>query len=261
MSQYANAEPETDGFRLIAEAEPLTDFVDALDALVDEIKLQVSPGGIRARAVDPANVACCQVDLSPDAFAEYDADGGELIGLNLARLDDVLGFADDDDLVMLDLDKETRKLNIQVEGLDYTLALIDPDMIRQDPEIPDLELGTDVVMEGRDLSRGVDAADMASDHVRLLGDPDADSVEMRAEGDKDDAALELNRDDLTPNSEIADTEGLYSLDYLKDLRKPVPADTPVRLRFGTDVPLKLNYEYADGAGDVLFMLAPRLEKN
>src|SRR6056297_4364413 len=153
-------------FKAIVSAETLTSALDSISVLVDECKIHLEEDGLEIRAVDPANVGMVDLSLDSAAFESYEADGG-LIGVNLSRLEDIAGMADAGQLVHLELDEETRKLHIAIDGLEYTLALIDPDSIRQEPDLPDLDLSSHVVIEGKDINRAVTAADMVSDHIAL----------------------------------------------------------------------------------------------
>jgi proliferating cell nuclear antigen len=169
-------------------------------------------------------------------------------------------MADKDDLIQMALDPETRKLLIEFGGLEYTLALIDPDSIRQEPDIPDLDLPARVVLEGSDIDRAVRAADMVSDHVELIVDADDEIFRVHAEGDTDNVDLDLGRDDLI-DLEAGAADSLFSLDYLKDLNKAIPKDAEVEILLGEDFPAKFKYEYADGAATVTQMLAPRIQSD
>src|SRR5699024_9763689 len=146
-----------------------------------------------------------------------EADGG-VIGVNLSRLQDIAGMAGSDDLVHLELDEETRKLHISIDGLEYTLALIDPESVRQEPDIPDLDLPAKIVLEGRDINRAVKAADMVSDHIALGVAEDAEQFYVDAEGDTDDVHFELDTEDLIDLT-VGPAHSLFSLDYLKDMNK------------------------------------------
>ena len=208
-------------FKAIVSADTLKTTLDSVSVLVDECKIHLEEDGLEIRAVDPANVGMVDLSLSADAFESYEADGG-LIGVNLSRLEDIAGMADAGQLVSLELDEETRKLHIQIDGLEYTLTLIDPDSIRQEPDIPDLDLA--------------------------------------AEGDADDVHLELDRDDLIDLT-AADAHSLFSLDYLKDMDKAIPKDAEVTMELGEEFPVKMHFDIAEGMGHVTFMLAPRIQSN
>ncbi|MFD1646508.1 DNA polymerase sliding clamp [Haloarchaeobius litoreus] len=246
-------------FKAIVSAETLKTTLDSVSVLVDECKVHLDEDGIEIRAVDPANVGMVDLRLSAEAFESYEADGG-VIGVNLSRLEDIAGMADAGQLVELELDEETRKLHIQIDGLEYTLALIDPDSIRQEPDIPDLDLSAEIVIEGKDINRAVKASDMVSDHIALGVDADDELFYVDAEGDTDDVHLELTTEQLI-DLQAGDARSLFSLDYLKDMNKAIPADAEVTLELGAEFPLKITFPIAEGQGSVLFVLAPRIQSD
>ena len=244
-------------FNAIVSADTLGAALDSVGVLVDECKVRLEADGLTIRAVDPANVGMVDLELSAAAFESYETDGG-VIGVNLDRLADIVGMGDADQLVHLELDEETRKLHISLDGLEYTLALIDPDSIRQEPDLPELDLSAEVVIEGRDIDRAVTAADMVSDHIALGVDADAEEFYVDAEGDTDDVHLELGREDLialTPG----EARSLFSLDYLDDMNKAISSDAEVTMELGEEFPVKMHFGYAEGDGHVTFMLAPRIQ--
>ena len=246
-------------FKAIVRAERLQSTLGSVGVLVDECKIHLDEGGIEIRAVDPANVGMVDLTLEAEAFESYEADGG-LIGVNLVRLQDIAGMADSGQLVELELDEETRKLHISIDGLEYTLALIDPESIREEPDLPDLDLSSTIVIEGRDIDRAVTAADMVSDHIEL-GVNEADELfYVKAEGDTDDVHLELDTEDLI-DLVAGEASSLFSLDYLQDMNKAIPKDAEVTMELGEEFPVKLHFDIAEGEGSVTYMLAPRIQSN
>jgi len=246
-------------FKAIVSAVILQDALDAVSVLVDECKIRLTEDDFAIRAVDPANVGMVDLALATSAFESYSADD-TVIGVNLAKLQDFVGMAKGDQLVELELDAETRKLNIRMDGLSSTLALIDPDSIRQEPDIPDLDLPAEVVLEGAQFDRGIKAADMVSDHVQLLVDDSAEAFHIHAQGDADDVDFELGVEDLIALTAGA-ADSLFSLDYLKDMNKAVPRDAELTIELGEEFPVKLSYIFADADGSVTYMLAPRIQSN
>jgi len=246
-------------FKAIVRAERLQSTLDSVGVLVDECKIHLDEGGIEIRAVDPANVGMVDLSIDAEAFESYEADGG-LIGVNLVRLQDIAGMADSGQLVELELDEETRKLHISIDGLEYTLALIDPESIREEPDLPDLDLSSTIVIEGRDIDRAVTAADMVSDHIELGVDAADEVFYVEAEGDTDDVHLELDGEDLI-DLVAGDASSLFSLDYLQDMDKAIPKDAEVTMELGEEFPVKLHFDIAEGEGEVTYMLAPRIQSN
>jgi len=246
-------------FKAIVGASTFQDALDSVSVLVDECKIRLNEEELSIRAGDPANVGMVDLTLEAAAFESYEADGG-VIGVNLARLEDIAGMANSGDLIHLELDEETRKLHIEIDGLSYTLALIDPESIRQEPDIPELDLPAEIVVEGAQLDRGVTAADMVSDHIRLRVAEADEAFLVEAEGDTDDVDLELTREDLIALT-AGPADSLFSLDYLKDMNKAIPGDAEVTVELGEEFPVKLHYGFGEGLGQVTFMLAPRIQSD
>lgn len=234
----------------------LKSAVETVSVLVDECKVHLDEEGLNIKAVDPANVGMVELRVPADSWESYSADG-ETIGLNLARFKDIIGMANKSDLIELDLDEETHKLRIEFEGLRYTLSLIDPDSIHQEPNVPDLDLPAEVVVAGEEIKRGVKAADMVSDHM-VFG-VDEDVFYMKAEGDTDDVRLDLGRDDVISIEMEDEARSLFSLDYLESMSKAIPGDAPVSMEIGVDYPVKMYFDISDGRGEVTYLLAPRIE--
>ncbi|MDS0295882.1 DNA polymerase sliding clamp [Halogeometricum luteum] len=246
-------------FKAIVSASTLRDALDSVSVLVDECKIRLNEDDLSIRAVDPANVGMVDLTLDAASFESYEADGG-VIGVDLSKLEDFVGMANSDQLVELELDEETRKLQIRIDGLTSTLALIDPDSIRQEPDIPDLDLAAEIVLEGAQLDRGIKAADMVSDHVRLRVDDEEDSFHIQAQGDTDDVDFQLDAEDLIDLAS-GTADSLFSLDYLKDMNKAIPKDAEVTMELGEEFPVKLHYRIAEGQGNVTYMLAPRIQSD
>ena len=246
-------------FKAIATKSEHESFTDPISQLVEECKVNLNEDGLHVRAVDPANVGMVESNAHAGGFESYEADGG-LIGLNVDRFEDVIGMANSGDLVHLELDEETRKLTIQIEGMEFTLALIDPDSIRAEPDIPDLDLTSEIVLEGRQIDRGIKAADMVSDHITLAVDEKEELFEIEAEGDTDDVHIGLERDDLI-DLQVGPARSLFSLDYLKDMSKAIDAGDEVTIELGEEFPVKLAFATEEGNVDVQYMLSPRIQSN
>jgi proliferating cell nuclear antigen len=99
---------------------------------------------------------------------------------------------------------------------------------------------------------------MVSDHIGIQMVEEDGRLSIDAEGDTDNVRLDLQDDDLQSVT-LADARSVFSLDYLKDLVRTMPRGVDVSLRFGSDFPLIIDYEIADGDGHVTRMLAPRIQ--
>jgi len=249
-------EPPT-SFQATIHVAHLKTILTSLRALVDEARIRVTEDGLTVRAVDSANVAMDDLELEAAAFESFEASPGTL-GLNLDRLADPVRLASKDDLVQLFLDPESGKLIVVVDGLRYSMACINSRTIRAEPTLPEFDLPAAVTVDRDTLQRGVKAADLVADHVRIRMEADGDALVIEADGDTDAVTLELDGDDIEILA-AGEASTLFSLDYCKKLVQTIPAGTPVTLTLGEDFPLILSYELADGDGTITRMLAPRIE--
>lgn len=245
--------------RLTAPAGDLIAMLEPLAQLVTETRMHVSEDGLVMPMVDPANVGMVKVNAPASAFDTFETHTDLELGFNLSRVMDLLSIPESDDRVTVTFDSERRKLRVEGErGFEATLALIDPDSIRESAEQPDLDLPAEIVIEPDHLEQARRAADMVSDHICFGVDPDEEVFFASAEGDTDDVKLELERDDLVDLT-AEKARSLYSLDYVTDIAKPIPSDTEVTIELGEEFPMLLSYDLLDGQVSVETMIAPRIQ--
>lgn len=232
-------------------------------ALLHEAKVHFDSDGVHVTAVDAATVA--QFDdttLSPRAFEAYTAEGQAVIGIAFDNLIDKLGPASKDELVEFEVDMATRHLRLRYGSAEVTLAMIDPETVRSEPDSPDLDLPNTVTLTGAQLRRAVEVTKMVGDHIDIEADPDSREVTFRSQGDTDDADVTYDDADLDDPTVVAEeTVSIYSLGYLDALTKPIPDDSAVTLTFGEDLPMYLDWEAFDGAFTVRQMIAPRIQSH
>lgn len=238
-----------------------------LNTQLEEAKLDLNEDGLHAGGADPANVALVDAKLTRSAFESYTGNGGQ-VGVDLEKLIDVASMANNGDLINLDLDPETRKLDIQIEGLNYTCALIDPDSIREVPDIPEMDLSTTATAEGSELHRAVDATDLVSDYIKFIIDGDS-ATEFTVEGVGDTDSVDLTISEADDDVEEITTQleadeshsSMFDLEYISELFSEVDKDTPVTIEFGDDFPIQGSFGFADGTGSAEVMSAPRIQSD
>jgi proliferating cell nuclear antigen len=81
---------------------------------------------------------------------------------------------------------------------------------------------------------------------------------MSSEGDTDD--VEYEPDDYI-DIEGEPVASLFSLDYMKDMNKAIPKGAGVVIELGDEMPIKMHYDFAEGLGNVTYMLAPRIQSD
>lgn len=247
---------ESTTFHAALSADRLRTALDPVAALVDECRVRFDEDGLRVAATDPATVALVDARLRPGAFETYRAESGRF-GLDLERFLDVVGVGARDDAVEMVLDPETRRLRVSIGDLSYSLALLDPDTVREPPDPAEMEydLPAGASVPADLLDRGVDAAEMVGDHVAVGVETEDPAVVLHADGDTDEASLRVPESDVD-RFEAADVESLFSLSYLRSMCRAIPSGTTVALDVGREAPLSLSFDPTDDVS-VDYLLAPR----
>jgi len=127
---------------------------DLLSVLVDECKVRFDADDdedpeVHVRAVDPANVGMVEVRIPADAFDAYEVEESTVIGLPLSELTTITDYArkggnGDNPGDPVIVEQVGKRIYVRVEPEDKwnrtgSFFEIDPDSIRQEPDIPDLD--------------------------------------------------------------------------------------------------------------------------
>lgn len=237
-------------------AEPLKKWLTSIGSLADEFILNVSETGLLCEAVDPANVAMVRASLGGNAFESFDGDSHRL-GIALEKMEETLSKAGSDELVSLTLDEETRKLTIEYGRLKRDMALIDPDAIRNEPDIPDLDETVSVSCPNSEFSTALWTCGLIGEHVNIEANAAAGTVRFHVSGDTDDVEHLIDSETLLDGSKITeDADSLYSLTYLEDIKRGLHGEE-VEMELATEFPMILRSDIGD-YGRATYMCAPRL---
>lgn len=267
---------------------------DTLDVLVDECKFRFEDDEATVTAVDPANVGMVDLHIPAEAFDAYDVPGSHVVGLNLDRLDTTTGYArkggnstdDPGDPVLLE--QVGRRIYVRVEPEDRmtrtgSFMSIDPDSIRQEPDIPELRLPWEGEVDASQFRDALKEIKKRFDHVRLspvveetgdatLGEDDGGYLSMyameRGEG-TDGERYVREEDEFRTQEKVLSGDGdeddasLYSLDYLADMADAIvrAGFETVNLRLGDEFPLKMEFHESRWGISGTFMLAPRISSD
>ena len=264
-------ESEELDFQSIIEAGSLDTWLDHVSMFHYEFRLHITPEGYSTRVVDTAGVGMIDTRLDKTAFESHKSgptgEGSIILGVNIERIQDVLGLVSSDQLVEVTFDDESRMLHLNAGEVSQSVALIDPETIQQEPDMPDLDVPTEVVLPGRSLDTATKAADLVSKTI-TIGYYDGDSENRQeglffsAEGDIDDTLVEPDEQSV---ESCGETETMLSVDYLKTLTKQVPKDGDVRITVGKEHPTQFDFTAEDQRGEETIestvIIAPRIPSN
>ena len=242
-------------FQVEVKTETLKELISVLSTLVDEAKFNITEDGINVKAVDPAHVAMVDLDLKNTAFEEYKDSETEL-GVDINRLNDVLKLAKPADLITINHDEEKNRLILKVENITRRMSLVDTTGM-SDPKVPNVPLPVKVVIKTSELGQGIKASESIADHISLSVTPEG--FELSSEGETDSVNLKLTKDLLEKLECKESVKSLFSLDYFSNMIRSVSSSDKITMHLGTDYPVKLEFEIAQGNGHVEYLLAPRIE--
>jgi proliferating cell nuclear antigen len=260
-------DPGADVAQIVTDGATIKPFLTALSVVDYEVKLQVTERGIGTTIVDPANVFAADVFLNADEFETYDVERETTLGVSVQDLQSLVRRArkgQDDELT---LSLRQREITATVaRGYDNhevvsngTMDLIDPDSIRQEPKMPDVDC---------DVSVGIDTAAFKDALSYAVGEKEY--LEFAVKGvNQHTNALYLGGETDTREESVAidgidadRCEGsLYSKDYLKNILKGITAIDPDAVGLTFDVELPATFTATSGGLSVEYLLAPRIHKD
>ena len=241
-----------------ANAKMFKDCIDALVTLIDEGEFDVSPEGIRLRAMDPSQIAMVDFNLPKSAFEKYAVNKNMKIGLNLDDLSKITNRYRSGDRLIMRLDEEKNRMELIFKGKStrrFNLPLLD--LSTTAPKEPKIDFDSKIRVSGNVLKESLKDASLVSSHVILKINSDGFNIE--AQGDKGEVLIESKKADdvLMEHTTNRESRAMFPLEYLNDLLKATNPDSIVALDLKSDAPLRIEYPIGDAT--VIYYLAPRIE--
>jgi proliferating cell nuclear antigen len=233
----------------------LKSSIDAVSNMIDEAGVNVTEDGIRLKAMDPAHVALVDLELSKDAFDEYEATEPLVLGLDLERFNTILKRCGSDK-IFLQFDSDNNALSIKFKNSStrtFSLPLIE--VSEEELKVPTLEFPCKIEIDPRILSEGIKDAEIVSDHVVLR--VDENTLYISAKGDLGNVEVKVSKDEAKLFEVSQSCRSMFSIEYLKDMIKASDVAESVRIFLGDNIPVKMDF-IAENAR-LSFLLAPRIE--
>jgi len=242
----------------LAEPRTLVDSINVISEIVNEVRFKISSDKIDLVAMDPANVAMIDFKLFSSAFSEYHVDKEHELCVSLDALKSVLRRVKPSDMLTIELDEEKNKLKIQLKSDNvrtFNLALIDIE--EKEQKIPNLDFNATVETASMTFDEAIQDADVVADAVLIKALSDRFIIE--GESNMNNVIAEIPKDEET-TVVIKSAEGSvskYSIEYLKKIVKGGKLASKVKLQFGNDYPLRVDY-FVEDKLNLGFILAPRV---
>jgi len=242
------------------ETKVFQSIVEALGKIVNEIALIADPDKVTMKAMDPAQVALIIVTLEKDAFLEYEVEGTESLGFNIANIMKFLKRAKKGYQLEMGTEEEGARLKIVLKGnliKRYSITNLDV----PEPEVPDLEsldFKVRASVLASVLNNTIRDAEAIGDSIEFEA-PDTDTLLLKAIGaGSEGATTKLTRASTALIELEVDepSKGIYDLTFLKNILSLTKVSDTVEIRFSSDAPLYLKFNVVAG-GVVEYLLAPQ----
>jgi proliferating cell nuclear antigen len=228
----------------------LSDAINIISELVNEVKIKITSEGFSIVAVDPANVSLVIFKLPRYAFSQYE-DENQVWGVNLSDLKKILKRATTGASIVFEQEENQLKISIfdKIKRV-FNMSLIEID--NEDKNEPELNFSCKVEMDSTTFTQAIEDCDVVADTCNLICGNGFFIVE--GSGNLNSARAEFSGDE-------AKMQGVgkskYSLEYLKKFIKAAKISDKVIINFSEDYPLRLDFPGNDmGIG---FILAPRVD--
>lgn len=241
-----------------------------VSSMADEAKWRFDEAGVRVKVVDPANVGLVSIEIPANAFDVYDVDGSETVGFRHKALRKSMNLArhspGSSDAVRVDAKDGQATVSVEREfgdtGVDHrqTFTTINPDSVREEPNLPGVELPNSVVVGTRALNEVVSSM-RGRNGIRIGGG----SGKLYLADEPDAETDRLSASKLDGEASIDDTEAdsIVSMDYLENVTSALYRSHigEVEVRWGDEFPVRFIFE-SDIDGDTVMtgemMIAPRI---
>lgn len=275
--------PETDddaAVSILTYGDPIRSLARLMKPVADEYRLHFDDDGITARAVDPANVAMLDLEAPAEGFDQYEVREGHTFGLNLDRFRDAVGWArkrgGDGDPVAIDVFRDPSRMCVTVVREDQQMKRetewfgISPSGIRDEPEIPDLNLplkarpGVGPLREAvKAIKSTEEMAYVTCDDATFILASTSDGRTDLSEDDDHDYAESISFPNAVTSDDTDARSSAFSLDYLDDITLGLDKSKAdrVAVRWSEQYPTRLRFEHDDWGFEGHYMLAPRIQED
>ena len=240
-----------------ARQDLMSKIIETLGVVVEDARFDFGENGLEIRVVDPSHVAMIQMNIDSAAFDTWELDETKL-GLELRKIKELVSLGGPTDMIEMAYGDETGVLTVNLGKIDRNIRPLDNTTMNP-PTLPELKLPCKVTISGSDFTQALKAARQVGDLVNFSIDESTFTVHVQ--GSTDSVTVAFNKDELQHMECEKPARSQYSLTYLVPLSKIFGNLESVNIGFGENYPLSMSFNFHDGAAEVQYFLAPRVEND
>jgi proliferating cell nuclear antigen len=238
-----------------ARQDLMSKIIDTLGVVVEDAKFEFKEDRLQATVVDASHVAMIELRVDAAAFETWEVEESQL-AVELKKIKELISLGSADDHIEMAFTQDVLTLNLG--KIDLNLRPLDPSTINS-PNLPNIEIPSTIEINGSALAQALRASRLGGDLVNFS--IDANTFTVHVQGQPDSVNVSFSKDDLESLNCSKPARSQYSLTYLVPLSKVFGSLGTVKLGFGESFPLRLEFSFNDGAAEVVYFLAPRVESD
>jgi len=246
----------------------LKPFADVLGKFLKEARIYCTEDGLSVTATDAANVVLVDMQIPASTFDDYDVTEDTAIGVHISALRGCIRRArmGTDDTLTLSVSPDELRATVRRDDMVTTDATrtIDPDSIREDPNLPEIREHEDYDYGSTDfdIDRFAEGVSHVLDATEYVGFGTQDG-QFIMESETDTTTSGVRFEDIEPDN---DFHAVFSGDYMADIvtacKKTRADDATVWCSDEAPLFVEVDREIDDTlALDMSLMLAPRISSN
>ena len=240
-------------------------IVETLKNIIDEAKIQITPGEFKITAMDPSRICLLQLVIKKGGFDEFSCSKECEVILNLDDLDKIMKRSAINDVIELNYNEDIQKIKIRMQrdgsnrARTFSLALLDSDI----EEIPvdnllKSEYDSEWSMDPDLLVEAIKDAEIYSEILNIKSDEEKGLI-LSSSGMIGEMEYEMDLEDLLEPELNGVNTGAYSLTFLRAILKIASITEKLDISLKTDHPIKMVFNLLEG-GLLSYFLAPRVDE-
>ena len=258
-----NAFPSATAYFTFPDANLFKKLFEAMCVLVNDITWKFTKESMTMRQMDPSRVAMVDLEIKKEDFEEFNVETPGLV---------TFGAEDVKKIVFAKPFKKGTNIGVKINGVigritfilkdsgtrERSFSTLEADKEQENIPTPKITFNAKYKVISKQLAEDIADSEKISDHIKMIGTPE--KLQLSAEGDvtKGETTYKRGDDNLLDIEVREESKAVYSLSYLKNIVKPMPALGELTIiEFATNMPIKITN--LTKFGDLKFYVAPRIE--
>jgi len=244
----------------VDDAKRYKNATDSIVNLIDEGVLEVGKEGLFLRAMDPSQIAMVSFSMPKEAFSQFEAPAPSAkIGLNFDAISKILSRTRGAE--KLEISKEENKLQLRFIGAKHKRSFKVPilDLPSGASKEPSLVHDAIVKINSTQFRESLRDASLVSSPITLQAGPAGFSIEVHGDSSDLTEENEAQSEGAIEVKAEKEAKATFPLQYLEDIVRACPDNSPITIYLKTNAPLKV--EYGVETAKVVYYLAPRIDSD